>query len=197
MSWYDILKIIIAIFGSIGGAGAIILGLSGWLGKVWADRFLEQEKAKYQKEIEQYKNQLEELKTNSLRYSGKQFDLYNQLWKSLCDLEDIADMLWEKAQTHNLEQFLSNLIKVKKEIKESRLFLEDNHYNQLLEIFKKFENYKIGKQKLLELGQTEDNPITATAIQDLITNNFLYRDNYKKIINEIGNNFKKQLRGNK
>lgn len=43
-----IVEIAAAILVSLGGAGAIILGLSGYLGKLWAQRLMEQERASYQ-----------------------------------------------------------------------------------------------------------------------------------------------------
>ena len=33
---------------SLGGAGAILMGLSSWLGKVWASKILAEDKNKYQ-----------------------------------------------------------------------------------------------------------------------------------------------------
>jgi len=40
------------IIGTLGGAGAIILGLSAWLGKVWANRLMEQDRAKHAADLE-------------------------------------------------------------------------------------------------------------------------------------------------
>ena len=45
-----------AILGSVGGASLLIMGLSSWLGKVWASRILEKDKLKYQSELEIIKN---------------------------------------------------------------------------------------------------------------------------------------------
>lgn len=47
-----------AILASLGGAGAILLLLSGWLGKVWASRIMEREKAELVKSIEERKTEL-------------------------------------------------------------------------------------------------------------------------------------------
>jgi hypothetical protein len=43
---------------SLGGAGAVLLALSSWLGKVWASRILEREKAELSKSIEATKAEL-------------------------------------------------------------------------------------------------------------------------------------------
>ena len=52
MSWEDALKLVSAFLASVGGAGAIIFGLSSWLGKVWANRILEADRVKYQTQLE-------------------------------------------------------------------------------------------------------------------------------------------------
>jgi hypothetical protein len=41
-----------AVVVSLGGGGAIVLAMSTWLGKVWANRILAQDRARYSKEIE-------------------------------------------------------------------------------------------------------------------------------------------------
>jgi hypothetical protein len=51
MSWDEVFKLTSAIFASVGGAAAIIFGLSSWLGKVWANRILEADKVRYQSEL--------------------------------------------------------------------------------------------------------------------------------------------------
>ncbi len=48
-------KVVVA----VGGAGVIIIAISGYISKLFADWFLQKEKAKYQKEIEEYKQQIQ------------------------------------------------------------------------------------------------------------------------------------------
>lgn len=52
MTWEDTFQIITAALGAVGGSAIIIWGLSSWLGKVWANRILEEDKFKYSKELE-------------------------------------------------------------------------------------------------------------------------------------------------
>ncbi len=51
----NLLNIITATVLSIGGTTLVVLGLSSWLGKVWANRILLQDKNKYEKEMEALK----------------------------------------------------------------------------------------------------------------------------------------------
>ena len=51
MSTSDVWSVALAVLTSVGAGGILILGLSSWLGKVWADRILEREKAALQKQF--------------------------------------------------------------------------------------------------------------------------------------------------
>lgn len=53
----DIWNITGAIIAAFGGAGVIVVALSSWLGKVWASRLMEKEKAEYSKELEKLKSE--------------------------------------------------------------------------------------------------------------------------------------------
>jgi hypothetical protein len=64
MNANDALKIAGAVVASLGGGGAIVLGLSGYLGKIWADRGLERQKQEYA--------QLSIVLTNRLELASKQ-----------------------------------------------------------------------------------------------------------------------------
>lgn len=44
---------------AVGGAGVIIIGVSSWISKLWAKWFMEKEKQKFSKEIEEYKHDLQ------------------------------------------------------------------------------------------------------------------------------------------
>lgn len=44
LSWRDALEIGFVVLGSLGGGGAIVLALSGYLGRAWADRFAEEQR---------------------------------------------------------------------------------------------------------------------------------------------------------
>lgn len=63
----DYWNVAAAVIVSLGGGGAIVLALSSFLGKVWASRILEAERAKYAKDLEStratYAGELEQLKS--------------------------------------------------------------------------------------------------------------------------------------
>lgn len=75
-----------AVILALGGGGLIIFGLSTFLGKVWAQRILQSEKTKHDKEISDYKAQLEVLaEKRSLNYQQK-LDLYKVVSNPLVEL---------------------------------------------------------------------------------------------------------------
>jgi len=51
----ELLKTAAAVIVSVGGSGAIILGLSAWLGRLWADRLMAGQRSVYEREIEDFK----------------------------------------------------------------------------------------------------------------------------------------------
>lgn len=75
---------------SIGGAGALLLALSSWLGKVWASRILEREKAELTRTIErekaamaafheEHKAEIQELSSQRLDALNRRRDVYARL----------------------------------------------------------------------------------------------------------------------
>ena len=58
ISWTEVLKIALGVIAALGGGGAIVAGLSSWLGKVWANRLMAEEKIKYEKELERLAKRL-------------------------------------------------------------------------------------------------------------------------------------------
>lgn len=41
MNWEEAFKVVFSALGAVGGAGVVIVALSTWLSKVWANRILE------------------------------------------------------------------------------------------------------------------------------------------------------------
>ena len=54
----DIINIATASLASLGLSSVILIKLSSWLGKIWAERIMSEEKNKYDQQIEDFKNRL-------------------------------------------------------------------------------------------------------------------------------------------
>ena len=74
MTFSDIFEIGGAVMLSLGGASVLIFSFSSWLGKVWAERILSREKAKYAEQLEDFKRNLT-LETESHKVRLKKSEL--------------------------------------------------------------------------------------------------------------------------
>jgi hypothetical protein len=117
MSGYDVLKVVVGVIASLGGGGAIVLGLSGWLGRVWAERLMERERHEYAQALEsdraKYGRELEELKAKYEHTHRRlqaelektiyghqlktqtEFNALRELWRRVPPLEDALQ--WVRA----------------------------------------------------------------------------------------------------
>jgi hypothetical protein len=190
-----------AILVSLGGAGAILMGMSSWLGRVWASRILEEDKNKYQTALEQLKSQyqldVEKNKSVFLRYSESQFTLYNTVWVALCDLEKSADQLWAAATRTYVRDFAKALSDAKHEVRKGALIIEVEHYQSLLDLFSEFEGFQFGKSKLLQLRRERErlDNLDENEIRYVIDNNSEIRDKFKIILDDVKTKFSSQLKG--
>ena len=58
MNIKDIISIGASVIASIGGSSLLIYAFSNWLGKIWASRMMEKEKASYSQELEKLRSSL-------------------------------------------------------------------------------------------------------------------------------------------
>jgi hypothetical protein len=200
-----------AIVISVGGTGAIVIALAKWFGDRLANKLLEKDKAKYQeeleglktqyqKEIETKKTDLEKSKTLFLRYSEHQFNLYNELWKSLCDLRNIGEELWESAEIQKVKDFSKQLKTTKLTVEKSALLIEDAHYKDLIKILDNFGKFEFGKLKLISIRNRQahelaDFGINNQEIKRVIDRNAQTREQFVDLVNNLSSTFKKQIKG--
>ncbi|OEY71913.1 hypothetical protein [Salegentibacter salarius] len=194
MNWDETFRLIFAALASVGGAGAIIVGFSKYLGELFSKKYEQKLIAKFQNQINEYQNKLDILKTTTLRYSDRQFELYSILWSSLQNLKISADNLWEKANSKNLVNFSKQLRETKIEIEKASLFIEDVHYKELAGIIKHFSEFEIGKKMLIDYRKTtqlEEHLIE----RQMIAGNQRVKNRYNELILIIKSDLKKQLKG--
>lgn len=77
------------------------------------------------------------------------------------------------------------------------LLIEEEHYNKLVNLMEEFENFKIGKQKLVEIRQSSTDEILANIddVSDMIRDNKDSKDRYDVLVSQIGDSFRKQIHG--
>ena len=200
-----------AIVISVGGTSAIVIGLAKWFGDRLANKLLEKDKAKYQKELEglktKYQNELETKKTELeksksmfLRYSEHQFNLYNELWKSLCDLKNIGEELWERAEIQKVKDFSKQLKTTKLTVEKSALLIEDNHFKDLIKILDNFGKFEFGKMTLISLRnrqahELENNGVNEGEVRRVIDQNRHTKQEFVSLVANLSIEFKRQIKG--
>lgn len=209
MTWTEIMKFLGATLISMGGATVIIVGLSKWFGDFLSRRLLdnynnqhskelERIKGKYSKELEETKSSLEKAKSQFIRYSEKQFDLYNDLWRVLLYTKLQADELWENAIPEKIPSFSEQIKLTKTAINDNLLLIEEKHYDKLMELIKQFEQFQFGKVRLVDIRRRPSEngeEISLNETRQTIDLNKDTKDNYDNLIVEIGKKFRSQIRG--
>jgi len=191
----EVLEISTTIVAAIGGIGFIFWGLSGYIGKLWADKYLETIRRDNERELQQVRSELKLLRDTQLRYSGKQFELYQTLYLSLLELRDSADILWSKPTNIQFDRFSIQLTRTKQEVEKSYLFLEKSHYEKLVEILKNIDEYKNGTEFNLK-GITGEIPTFEEAdFNNSINHCKKYHEKYSDLVEEIRESIRVQLRG--
>ena len=95
MTLDEIFKVALAIITSLGGGAALVAVLSGWLGKLWADRLMLAEKGKIDITLERLRSDLSTQKEKELSELKSNLEIYKERL-----------MLDEKAQIESaLDQF--------------------------------------------------------------------------------------------
>jgi hypothetical protein len=200
-----------AIVVSVGGTSAIVIGLAKWFGDRLANKLLEKDKAKYQEELEGLKikyqtdleikkTDLEKSKTLFIRYSEHQFNLYNDLWKSLCDLKHIGEELWERAELQKVKDFSEQLKATKLTVEKSALLIEDIHYKDLIRILDNFGKFEFGKMTLITLRNRQAHELENYGVNDheirrVIDQNGQTKQEFISLVDNLAITFKKQIKG--
>lgn len=211
MNMKDIFQLLAALAISLGGTTVVVVALAKWFGGFISTRLLdsynnkherelEKIKSNYSTELEKTKSELEKAKSRFLRYSEKQFELYNDLWKVLLQTKHQADMLWEKANPQQLPAFGEQIRLTRKAIDDNMILIEEDHYEKLIQLISQFENFQFGKLRLIEVsvqvsGNTPNNEPSEQEMRRAITKNSKIKSSYESLILEIGKSFRDQIRG--
>ena len=168
MELMEYVKLVTAFVVSIGGSSVVIVALAKFFGGFISTRLLDSYNNKHEKELEEIKNkysselektksELEKAKLQFQRYSEKQFELYNDLWRVLLYTKRQADMLWQKADPTQIPSFSEQIRLTRNAISDNLLLIEEEHYNKLIQLIEQFEQFQFGKSKLIDIRtQLED-----------------------------------------
>lgn len=203
MSVATFLNLISAIVISVGGTTVLILALAKWFGGFISSRLLdkynnkheselEELKSRYVKELENTRHELKKAQALFLRYSERQFELYNNLWRTLQQTKRQADTLWAEPNTQNLLAFAQLVIISRNAVDDSQLMIEEDHYNQLDSLLRQFESFKVGKTYLAD-PRLLDTDITQRQLNKIVGNRQIKAE-YDLLMKELSKSFRKQIK---
>jgi hypothetical protein len=194
-----------------------LIGAITWLARTWIKERLSQSiKHEYAIDLEKYKSDLSSsnsveieqfkarigteydiIKASLLRYSEKQFELYNDLWASLCDLEVCVTNLWEKANLSNLRKLSQQIHDTRLKVRKSALLIEDRHFKELNYVLSEFEGFRFGKEHLIDLRKVRRNQnnqyVDEHDIRDAISNNAEIKNRLVQLLSDMMACLKRQI----
>ena len=194
----NIQNLVITVLTTMGGTTIVLAGLFAFLGKILLARLTESEKANHAREIEVLKSTLEYNRSRELRNSDAQFKLYSEVWSHLQDVKSFGDRLWERASLNDTNAFVQVLSNARIAANRGRLILNEDHYQQLQLLFEEFENYQIGKMKLIEIRSKQQideiyRDFSEFDISEQIRQNHDHKKRYESLLDKIVLEFRKQL----
>lgn len=118
MTWEEVFKIVSSMLFSLGGGGAIVWGLSSYLGKIWAGRILQYEQSQLDKLKKDYENELDKLKkehevkfsklhsekAEAIKEIAQKLDQLGDSWHSI--LKDIQDHPGEPCREEKINELV-------------------------------------------------------------------------------------------
>lgn len=191
MDLSESIKVLLPYFG---GSIVVLSGLSIWLGRVWSNRIHAKEKLRNDKELVRLRRRLSIEQGKEARYIESQFNSYNAIWNSLSDLKIAGDALWRTANMRNLEKFTAQLKKTEEIALKNSPLIEDNHFKELNMVVKTFWNFQVGKSSLVDLYRRKGR-VEKYEIRETILHNEQIMEEYNKLILEICNCFRRQMKG--
>ena len=195
MTIADVFATAAAVLLSVGGGGAIVFALSSWLGKVWANRILEREKATLARELEAakrlYNDEIEKVRaelqkgtfehqTRFTWYHQKKAELIANVYRLMNDaIERVKDMVsplqfgGDDARQKRIDETIKIYNELAAEYYGKKIFLEK-------EICEKVESVlSIMKTAISDWGMSQDPGFKGK--EGIL----LWGKAYKSMINEV------------
>lgn len=112
--------------------------------------------------------------------SETQFKCYNDTWIGLCAIEDAMEELWsEGASRETIQHLVKVLRKFDDKFRQSALLFESDDFRDLSRMLESVKDYRVGKEKLLELDDIDD--AASREIQRQIDANFELLRQYQSL----------------
>jgi hypothetical protein len=217
MDLQNVIGVAMTLIMAFGGGAAIVMGAASWLGKQWAERLMEKDRAKHTmsmiemthehsqeleelrsrfvRELEFYRNELSRAAIHMERHNTHQFEIYSRIWTALYDFKLSADALWDEISPGYLVHFAQQLQNALDTTGKFSLYIEDGHYRELRSLLSTFANSEIGKQRLVELRSNRESPsdYDQDIVQQLIQSAQQSKVQYDRLIEAIQFSFRTHI----
>lgn len=181
-----------AVMISLGGASGLLYGLSSLLGKF----YLQREKAKIDTLHASLQSKFDKQMSFFERYHSTQFQTYNEIWASLCEVERISENLWVRAQRQDVVRLAEALKSARESLRKASLLIEEADLAELNNLFDEFEDFRFGKFRIVEMREGRGlRHINDAEIGDLIAHNGEIRGRYQVILKKVEHQLRSQIRG--
>ncbi len=192
------------------GVVAVLIALFIWLSKTLIKTWLTEDiKHEYARDLEELsannarelakvkaKSEAEygDIKASLVRSADRQFELYTELWSSLCDLDTCVSDLWKSASNANLRKLAEQMRDSRLKVKKGGLSIEERHYKELHFVLDRFEDFRFGKKQLIDLEQAvQSGDLKDEEIQAVIDKNGEIKADLARILDEMRVRFKSQI----
>jgi hypothetical protein len=169
----EVFQTALAVLGSVGIGGGIVFALSSWLGKVWAARILEEDRARFQAVLQSTEHEaqrvLERLKVETQKQVlvhrvqfETEFQAYREIWQALSEAivatlqlrpfmeyrgKEKTDEQWKEEK---LQRYADNLNRFIEAARRNAPFLPSavaNEVEALLRLLQEEEgDYRVGRE---------------------------------------------------
>ena len=83
-----------------------------------------------------------------------------------------ADSLWEEANPEKIPSFIEQIQLTKDAVNDNMLLIEEEHYNKLNKLIKQFEEFRLGKERLIDLRNKTIEEIQVHGVTQEQTENY-------------------------
>ncbi len=126
-------------------------------------------------------------------FASAQFESYCDAWKSLQSLRLIGNDLWNKANSENILKFANQLRQTEILVSEGEIFFEDRDRLHLLQVLRAFGEFRIGKERLIDIRSTRRIEYWEEEATFQIRRNHKIKMEYDQLLEDVRISFNKKL----
>lgn len=105
----NIIQIGLEVIAGIGGIGAIIIGIAKYVGKIFADKYIEKIKSDFEKEVNRHETQLKIIASRATKFHDKRLEKIEELYKKIIRLQEAMKPMTAKLKFYSADKMERDL----------------------------------------------------------------------------------------